>query len=191
MERVQYVSKEVARLHQNAKDEGMRTWVFGNHVLIVEKYAKKIALEVGADVEICRLAALLHDIARTKGVMKDPALMRDSLDMTTAILTSTGYPDKKIRRVKEAIRFHSCKRTLPKTKEGKVLATADALAHLMTDFYLVFEKHPWCGVPEGKRAYRAWARKKLERDFRLKIVFGKYRTFAAKPYEKLKTRYLD
>lgn len=38
--------------------------------------------------------------------------------------------------VDDAIEFHGCKNSeLPKTLEGKIMATADALAHLKSNFY--------------------------------------------------------
>src|SRR3989344_4826069 len=137
MARLEGIRKEVENTYKSSSDECMREWFFENHVQVVAKYGKEISSKFGANKEIVVLSALFHDIARAWGTTKDPNLMNESLSKAEEIMKNHGYDDKEVKKVKETIITHSCRKVLPKTKEGKVLATADALAHLMTDFYLI------------------------------------------------------
>src|SRR3989338_3985751 len=127
-----------------------------------------------ADAEVCILAALLHDIARVKGIWDDPELMESSFEMTEEIMKRHGYDNESIDAVKEAIRFHSCREGKPRTKEGKVLATADALAHIMSDFYFIlpFKK---LRMASDAESYQKLVSSKIEMDFNKKIFFPNYK----------------
>ena len=79
---------------------------------------------------------------------------------------------------------HSCQEIKPATTEGKILATADAMAHLTTDFYLHF-----CWTHEVEPdfdEYKKWVLKKIERDFNDKIFFEEERQLVKESYESIK-----
>ncbi|MCS7121873.1 MAG: HD domain-containing protein [Archaeoglobaceae archaeon] len=93
------------------------------HIERVTKLAVYIALKEGANVEIVKKAAELHD------------LIRDSNDHAAAsarearkILKEQGYSDEFVEAVAHAIEVHSfsAKRE-PKTLEAKILSDADKL----------------------------------------------------------------
>lgn len=165
----------------------MRRWFFDGHVAVAAKYADEIAWKVGADREVAVLASLFHDIARTWGTQRDPALMNESIKYARRLMGQTGYSKQKIEAVVQAILPHSCRRGLPHTKEGKVLATADALAHLMTDFYFIMPFNGWLTAARTFEGYRTWLLEKIERDYKRKICFKQYQRIARPRYQALKT----
>lgn len=62
---------------------------------------------------------------------------------------------------------HSCNKDIPDTLEGKILASADAMSHYSSDFYLQI-------AVTGKRNlkdFKKWTLEKLDRDFNKKIFF--------------------
>ena len=72
-----------------------------------------------------------------------------------------------------------------------MLATADALAHLMTDFYLVLPFNQWLTAAKDFEEYRKWVLEKVERDYSKKIFFASYRKMAKKRYEALKITFAN
>ncbi len=177
---------EVEKLYSSCSDECLSKWFFKGHVKVVVDYSRKIASENKLDVEICVLASLFHDISRVSGIDDDPELMDESLKMTEQIMKRYSYDKNKIKSVKDAIINHSCRDKIPKTKEGKAVATADALAHLMTDFYLVLIYTRWGYHSKSLKEYRSWVLKKIDRDYNKKIFFPKYKKLAKKRYEAIK-----
>jgi len=98
-----------------------------------------------------------------------------------------GYTDDEIALVvDDAIRYHSCHGDeRPKSKEGLVLATADSLAHLQTNFY-VFASWFFGKLDRDLDSLRDWVLKKIERDLNSKISFDDIREEARPDYEMLK-----
>ncbi len=100
------------------------------HVLRVYRMAEKIAQAEGADLEIVRTAALLHDMARADedrgGVHIDHAEL--SAEKAQALLIERGATNEFANRVAEAIRAHRFRGThVPDSLEGQVLFDADKL----------------------------------------------------------------
>ncbi len=184
---IELIKKEIRTLYKKSKDESMRVWFFKGHVMLVARYAEEIAEKVGADKEIVILAALFHDIARAWGVNKNPALMEESLKKAEEMMKKYSYLNSQIQKVKEAILYHSCRKKLPQVEEGRVLATADALAHFLSEFYLILPVNCWLTAVKGFEEYREWALEKIERDFHKKIFYDEYREKVRKNYEALKT----
>ena len=86
------------------------------------------------------------------------------------VMKQFGYSDQTIKHVKEMILAHSCDtRLLPKTLEGKILTSADAMSHYINDFYLTL-----ASTGEYELAgFKKWALEKLEKDYNKKIFFDK------------------
>jgi len=102
--------------------------VWQEHILLVVKYSKSLAKQLGADEEICEIAAWLHDIKKLKGE-KEEHHIRGS-EEAGEILQKLGYPTDKIAKVKECILTHSSdERYPPLTLESKIVASADAMSH--------------------------------------------------------------
>lgn len=181
MEKLEKIKKEIKSLYS----KGPIPWFFDFHVAVVASYAGEIAKREKANVELSVLAGFFHDIAYAWGATKEHALMNESLEKTEEMMKKAGYSSKEILAVKHAIIPHSCRGKSPASLEGKVLATADALAHLMTDFY--FEAPVRFKEISNIETFKSWAREKIERDFHKKIFFEPERQKARKRYDALKT----
>jgi hypothetical protein len=116
----------------------------------------------------------------------DPQHEDESLAIARKVMTDCGYASQEIELVvNDAVRFHSCHdNERPKSKEGLVLATADSLAHLKTNFYVYAT---WAyGRDRSLETLKAWVLKKIERDLNSKISFDDEREDARKDYEMIK-----
>jgi|GEM_PF-310048 len=161
-------------------------WLYDNHVLFVAAKARDLAAKYGANVELAEVAALLHDIADCKMGRENPSHEEESLKLATQLMRESGYSDKEIElTVEDAIRYHSCYGDeRPKSTEGLVLATADSLAHLKTDFY-VFAT--WeLGKESTLAEIKQWTLKKIERDLNNKISFDDEREDARADHDMIK-----
>ncbi len=162
-------------------------WLYPNHVLVVAENARNIAAQVGADVELSEVAALLHDIADYKMERNNPKHETESLELARTIMTDCGYTPEEVKLVvDDAIRFHSCHgNERPQSQEGLVLATADSLAHLETDFY-VYAAWKVGGEGQSLEDCKQWTLTKIERDLHNKISFDFVREQALPSYEAIK-----
>jgi uncharacterized protein len=94
-----------------------------DHVLRVATLAVKIAQAEGAEVEIVRAAALLHDIGLDNG-----RLGHEEVAAQRACEILAGQPREKVEAVAEAIRSHRFRSgPSPQTLEAKCLFDADKL----------------------------------------------------------------
>lgn len=162
-------------------------WLAAHHVFVVADYASELSKRFDADETLARVAALLHDIADAKTSRFDPEHEEKSLKIARELLMNNDYSNEEIRLiVEDAIRFHSCHDgTSPKSLEGKILSTADSLAHLKTDFYL--QAIAFRAKRESLEDTKKWVLTKLERDFHIKIQFDDVREETRPDYEMLKT----
>lgn len=161
-------------------------WLYDNHVLYVATKARELAQKYGADVELAEVAALLHDIADCTMKREDPGHEAKSLQLAAQLMRESGYSDEEIElTVNDAIRYHSCHgEARPKSAEGLVLATADSLAHLKTDFYIFAT---WTmGKDSTLAEIKEWVLKKIERDLNNKISFDAEREDARPDHDIIK-----
>lgn len=189
MTRLDDLSKKVEVLYSE-KQEGRSPWadwIYPNHVIVVCNNAKAVAEHVGANIELSQVAALLHDIADIKMNRAASKHEEESLEIARQVMNESGYTDEEILLVvDDAIRFHSCHGDeRPTSNEGLVLATADSLAHLQTDFYVFAIRD--LGKRESLDEIKAWVLAKIERDFNNKISFDDIREKARSDYEMIKT----
>lgn len=101
-----------------------------DHVLRVVRLAEDLARELGADVEIVRAAALLHDAAgaRPEAGQARHDHEQDSADVARRILAAEGWGEERVRAVEHCIRSHRFRgREQPETLEAQVLFDADKL----------------------------------------------------------------
>lgn len=100
-----------------------------DHVMRVVTMAERLARAEGANVEVVRLAALLHDISRhdeDTNEAGDHALL--AADHARRLLADAGAPDDFIEAVTHAIAAHRFRNAIePQTLEAKVLFDADKL----------------------------------------------------------------
>jgi len=142
------------------------SWFYNDHLLAVEKYANFLLKKLPqADKEIVLLGVWLHDTQRVRGIKGDH--QKIGAIEAKKIMLEYGYLPDKIKKVQNIILSHSCNNLIPKTLEGKILATADAMTHYVNDFYLQI-------AVTGQRNlhdFKIWALEKLERDYNKKIFF--------------------
>lgn len=102
-----------------------------DHVLRVYRLAERLAMSEGADLEIVRVAALLHD---AEGAAPGTNVSRKnhhhaSSDFAAKVLKAEGWTDERIAAVQHCIRAHRYRDNTepPNTLEAKVLFDADKL----------------------------------------------------------------
>ena len=101
------------------------------HTERVYNLATKIAQKEKADLEIVKIATLLHDIARKKQDESKGKICHaeEGGKMAQEILNELDYPKDKIEEIKHCIESHRFRKSsiTPKTTEAKVLYDADNL----------------------------------------------------------------
>lgn len=100
-----------------------------DHILRVLKMAERLAEAEGADLEIVRAAALLHDasgsLAQDAGRTEHEHL---SADFARQVLEEETWPEERILAVQHCIRAHRYRNDdEPQTLEARVLFDADKL----------------------------------------------------------------
>jgi putative nucleotidyltransferase with HDIG domain len=146
------------------------------HVSVVINLSVKLAIKYGAHSEVVWTAAILHDIGRllVNGEPHDQVGSSES----RLILSKRGFEEEFIRDVSGVILTHRCRDFEPESLEQKVLATADAMAHFVSPFYLwshTYSSKPFKEQLEGNY-------KKINRDFYEKIFFEEERESIASEY---------
>jgi uncharacterized protein len=116
------ITIEEARQHYRGTDA-----IHGfDHVLRVLALAERLAQAEGADLEIVRTAALLHDVARGREEHLLPEHARAGAEYARRLLA--GHPAEKVEAVAQAIASHRFRSGPdPQTVEAKVLHDADKL----------------------------------------------------------------
>jgi len=188
MSRIENLKAKVADLYlAKASDrDDWADWLFENHVFVVAKNAERIAERFGAKKDLAIAAAMLHDVADSVMSREDESHEEKSLSMARRLLCECNFSEEEISIiVDDAIRFHGCRGVnIPKTLEGRAMASADAIAHLQTDFYDFALKT--LQKEETMENIRLWALPKIERDYRIKISFEELRGEMNAEYERAK-----
>ncbi|MFM2415069.1 MAG: tRNA ((1)-)-methyltransferase, tRNA (guanine37-N1)-methyltransferase [Candidatus Parcubacteria bacterium] len=161
-------------------------WLFSDHVFVVAQYAHRLARKYKADADLCRAGGMLHDIADAVMSRFNPEHKEASARIATEFLRESGFSAKEIKIVvDDAMARHSCRDgALPQTLEGKIVATADAMAHLETDYYpRAYELL----LKEGKTEKEAekWILTKKRRDLEDKLLFDDEHKDMVRAYGKL------
>ncbi len=164
-------------------------WAYPNHVLVVAEHAEELAKTHEASIELAVAGALLHDIADSVMPRKDAAHEMRSYEIAQDLLEKAGFMPNEIEEIIEKIiKTHSCHVVMPVTTEAKIVASADAMAHLLTDFYLYFcwQHYGTLDEEESFDSYRQWLLMRIEKDFHTKIFFDDARRQVKKRYDALK-----
>lgn len=117
--------------------EQARAWYAGadpvhdfEHVLRVYRMAERLAAEEGAEIEVVRAAALLHDAdGSAPGSETRTSHHHRSAEFAREILAQEGWPEERIQAVQHCIRAHRFRSDgeTPQTPEARVLFDADKL----------------------------------------------------------------
>ena len=185
MKKHQKVAELVAQAYESSQ-ESFAQWMWANHVPVVAKKTEELAQKFGADEDLAVAGAWLHDFGDAFVHRHSDQHEEISENKAIEVLKQSGYSEQEINKIlEEIIAPHSCRDGfLPEIIEGKVLATADALAHLTTDFYIQFT---WMHLPENKTydEFVEWVTEKLDRDFNSKIFFDQIKEEVRSKYEAL------
>lgn len=187
MSRLDILKTSVDTLYQEkrANRADWADWLYAHHVFVVAETASTLADRFGANAELAVAAGMLHDIADATMSRFDPQHEEESVRIARRLLKEAGFSDEEVFIVvDDAIKRHSCRNGVgPAMLEGKVMATADAVVHLKTDFY----EHAVEAMRGQKtlEQIRAWALPKIERDFANKIFFDEVREEVREDHERL------
>jgi putative nucleotidyltransferase with HDIG domain len=135
---------------------------YNYHISVVENLAVDLGKRFGADEEILRIAALLHDIGR----IKFGAERHEETGAIEAekILKELKLEEKTTEKIIECIKEHRHEKlTIPISLEAKILKIADAYSHFkkpLEIIYMVVKRG--FGLEEGL----LWMKNKLEKDLK-------------------------
>lgn len=186
--RLEILEREVRALYERLDQNRAvwADWLYANHVFVVADNAEMLAKKYGADIDEARAAALLHDCADAVTDRFDPEHEQKTTEIARDLLAKSGYSPEQITTIiDDALRYHGCHGDeRPASLVGKILATADGLAHLTTDFYFyAVWQH---GKTKTLDDTYIWLRSKIERDYNQKILFDDEREEARPTYDALK-----
>lgn len=141
-----------------------KSTVWEYHILPVVEHSLVLGKKLKADLEVLELASLLHDYASLINHRYYKKHHIYGARLAGRMLNEFGCPPKKIKKVQECIMCH--RGSVPisrRTIEAKILASADAMAHIteIADiFFLAFNVHDYetyegCVWLQGK-INRSW-----------------------------------
>lgn len=186
MAKLEQLERQVRELYEgkNLDRADWADWLYSDHVFLVADEAARLAHTYGANKEIAVAAAMLHDIADAVMKRNDPEHESRSLELAATLLAASEFTTDEINQiVTDILPNHSCRDgNIPKTLEGHVMASADAIVHLASNFYPVaIEKLQTLGSTTAE--ITAWVTEKIERDLHTKIFFDEERKNLQKQYK--------
>jgi HD superfamily phosphodiesterase len=193
MQKLELLRSKVSDMYRKHSPErsDWADWLYEHHIFLVAENAEVLSVRFGGSHDLVVAASLLHDIGDSVMKRFDPQHAGKSKEMATLILQDSGFTPEEIEIVVgDAIEYHGCKNgKFPQTIEGKVMTTADAMAHLKSDFYdrALSEMKKTETVEQIKR----WALPKIERDFNDKIFFDEVRKEVEPDYKRVKSLFLN
>lgn len=188
MKRIKILEKKVRALYER-KSPRRADWadaLYEYHVFVTKKFATKYARRFKVNSELAEAGAMLHDIADAVTKRFDPKHHAKSLQIAKKLLKESGYTEEEIAvLVDDALPYHDCREGIPKTDVGKILCTADAVAHLEADFTLY---HFAASFRDGMSfdEIKARAVKKLDKDYKIKILYPRVKKEVKARYEVLR-----
>ena len=133
-EHIRKIVAETVRKACFSEENQYESSVWKFHILSVVKFSLILGEKLKADLEILELAALLHDY----GAVLDENFAKEhhihGARLAGELLEKLGYPEEKIKKVQACIYAHRGSIKIErKTVEEKIIASADAMAHI-TEF---------------------------------------------------------
>lgn len=174
MEIVNSIEKEIKEKIEKYKNEAEDHYDFWNeHIKYVYEESKKLAKQYGADEEIVKLGALLHDIALIckVGERKDHHI--NGKILAEELLRKYNYEENKLNRVLSCVYNHRSSKNATNI-EDMCVADADILAHFDNIPMLFNSAYNRNNVSLHK--VRNWMKEVFEKDYndlsdRTKVYF--------------------
>ncbi len=193
MNRIEALKDRIDALYLDKNTSRAKDWadyLHTSHVFKVADKARELAVRFGAGVDLVVAAAMLHDVADAVMSREDPRHEQESMAIARGLLRLSGFTDAEITLiVDDAIKYHSCRDgDAPRTLEGKIMATADAVVHLQTDFY-DFAVENFTARGETKADILKWGLEKTDRDFNKKIFFPEVQDEVRPDFERERRRF--
>ena len=120
-----YIKEKIEEFKQNA-DDHFDYW--DEHIKYVYEEAQNLASKYGADIEIVKLGALLHDIAMICKVGTKNDHHINGMIIAEEMLNKYNYPEEKLKRVLSCICNHRSSKNATNI-EDLCVADADIIAH--------------------------------------------------------------
>lgn len=148
------------------KNNKMYEWNL--HLMIVKKYADRLAEVYKPNKEILELSVWLHDIGKIR--YGDVNHHISGAQDAEVILRDHNYPQDVIDRVSECILSHRCeaKDRMPESIEAKILATANAMSKIEVIPVFFWEACHEMGL--GIRESCDWVTQQIEREWSRNIL---------------------
>jgi len=191
LEKLKNIVETLYNKKENTRDE-WADWLYKNHIFLVAEYSKQLAKRYEANSDLVVAASILHDIADAVMQRENPGHEEKSNKIAEEFLAECDFTEEEIKIiVGDIIKFHGCKKgEVPKTLEGKIMASADAMAHLKSNFY-DFALGMKQKDENLNEKIRNWALSKIERDYYNKIFFDEIRNEVKNDYERVKELFRD
>ena len=195
MNRIIILTELVQDFYESHRASWIPYWteyLYKNHIFLVAELAEKLSEEFHINPEFSIAASLLHDIADAVVDRTDPDHMKISEMITLELLEIAWFSEEEREViVYDIIAKHSCRNGIkPESIEGQIMTSADAIAHLSSDFYgfvLVQKMRKWDSI----ESIKTWWLPKVERDFFIKICFENIRERYRSYFEKSKNLFLE
>jgi uncharacterized protein len=161
-----------------------RMYEWNLHLIIVKKYADRLAEIYNADREIVELAVWLHDIGKIRyGEINHHISGAQDVEV---ILRDHNYSQDVIDKVKECILSHRCetKDRMPESTEAKILATANAMSKMEVIPVFFWEACHEMGL--GIRESCDWVAEEIERNWSRKIILPEGKDMVRSKYDAFK-----
>ncbi len=193
MSRLDALKARVDALYADKNTSRAKDWadyMYSSHVFLVAEKSRELAERFGADVDVAVAAGMLHDIADALMSREDKRHEAESMTIARSYMRASGFSDEEVAvAVDDAIKYHSCRDgAAPQTLEGKVMATADAMVHLQSDFY-DFALATFTARGETQADISNWGLEKTDRDFNKKIFFSDVQEEVRPDYERQRRRF--
>jgi len=133
-------------------------WMYSNHIRLVRDEAEELLESYDADEKVVLLGAILHDV----GYLKDHKNHeRVGYEKAKEILEEheIELSEKQLELLEEAISEHGYEGD-PESVEAKIIASADALAHLNPRFWITNSKVKENNISE----FYEWMETKIQKD---------------------------
>ncbi len=151
------------------------------HLMVVKKYADRLAEIHNPDREVLELAVWLHDIGKIR--YGDVNHHLSGVQDAEVILRDHNYPEDVIGKVKECILTHrvESKDRFPESMEARILASADAMYTFEIVPALFWEACHEMGL--GVKEACDWVAEEIERSWSRKIVLPEGKEMVRDKYE--------